>query len=82
MGGIQRVDVSLYSYRFTAKQLTDITKNVVSGVAVVSSIDPASMTEGSIRELVQNQFPEEKQQEILNILLEAHRDALPTPHPA
>jgi hypothetical protein len=62
--------------------LTDITKNIVSGVVVVSLVDPASVTEGSIRVLVQKQFPEEKQKEILNVLLKAHRDALPPPHPA
>lgn len=73
------MDISLYAYRFSAKQLTEITKNVVSATVIKSSVDPDKVTEGSIRVLVQNQFPLEKQKEILDTLLKAHRDALPKP---
>ncbi|KAL8853316.1 MAG: hypothetical protein Q9221_001792 [Calogaya cf. arnoldii] len=77
LGGIQRVDISLYAYQFSAKQLTEITKNVVSAVVIVSSVDADKVTEASIRVLVQNQFPADKQQEVLDILLKAHREAMP-----
>lgn len=76
MGGIQRIDISLYSYRFSAKQLTEITKNVVSAIVIISSVDVAKVTAGSIRVLVQNQFPDDKQQEVCDLLLKAHKEAL------
>ena len=74
---MQRVDVSLCSYRFSPKQLIEITKKVVSAVVIVSSVNVACMTNGTIRVLVQNQSPEDTQKEILHILLKAHEEALP-----
>ncbi|KAK4179295.1 hypothetical protein QBC36DRAFT_78575 [Triangularia setosa] len=77
--GIQRVDVGLYGYRFKSKQLAEIAKNVVVAVVVVSSLGPTKVNEGYLHMLIENQFPEEKQQEILGILLKARKDVLP-PH--
>ena len=76
LGGIQRADIMLYAYRFSAKQLTEITKNVVSAVVIISSVDTKDVTEPTIRVLVENQFPAEKQKEVLEILLKAHNAAL------
>lgn len=78
MGGIQRVDISLNTYRFAAKQLTEFAKNVVSATVIVSSVDVAKVTEDSIRVLVQNQFPEDKQVEILEALLKSRKAAMAT----
>lgn len=69
--------ISLYAYRFPSKRLTEITKNVVSTIVIISSVGPDKVTERSIRVLVQNQFPVEKQKEIMDTLLRAHRDATP-----
>lgn len=77
LGGIQRADIRLYAYRYSARQLTEIAKNVVSAIVIISSVDPDKVTEATIRVLVQNQFPAEKQKEVLEILLQAHRDAMP-----
>ena len=71
------MDISLYAYRFSAKQLTEIAKNVVSVIVIISSVDPEKVTEATIRVLVQNQFPAEKHKEVLNVLLEARKNALP-----
>ncbi|KAK0653114.1 hypothetical protein B0T16DRAFT_111297 [Cercophora newfieldiana] len=80
MGGIQRVDISLYAHHFSSKQLTEITKNVVSASGVVSSVDAASVTEGSMRVLVQNIFQGDKREEIVEVLLKAWKDGLGSSH--
>ena len=70
------MDISFFAYRFTSKQLTEIAKNVVAASVIISSVDSEKVTDASIRVLVQNQFPADKQKEVLEILLKARQDAL------
>lgn len=72
------MDIGLYAYRSSAEQLTEIAKNLVSAFVIISSVDPNKITEAMMRVLVQDQFPAEKQEEILDSLLHARRDAMPT----
>ncbi len=83
MGGIQRVDLKIFAYRFTAEQLTAITKDCVAVAIIVSSVDPKKVTEASIRVLVQNQFGDvdkEKRDAILKNLLDARKSDLEKPN--
>lgn len=74
--GIRRIDIRLYAYKFSSKQLTEIAKNVMCCMVVISSVSPKAVNEGSLRNIVQDQFPIDKQEAILKTLLDAHQKAL------
>lgn len=78
LGGIQRVDIRMFAWKYTSEQLTAITKDMLAVAVIISAVDPKQVTSFAIRSLVQEQFgtlPPEDQKKILNTILEAKKEA-------
>ena len=70
-GGLLRLDISLFANCYDYAQLSSMLKDDVTATVIVSSVDSDRVSESSIRALVREQFPADKQREILRLLLEA-----------
>lgn len=74
LGGIQRVDVKMFSWQFKSEQLREITKNCMAVAVVISSVDPEKVSDFTIRSLVEDQFGDlevDTQRSILKSILDA-----------
>ncbi|KAF9735674.1 hypothetical protein PMIN06_010259 [Paraphaeosphaeria minitans] len=77
LGGITRIDMHFFAYRYTASQLTEIAKQVIGVSLVVSSVDAGKLDDGTLRNIVQivyGTLPADDQKKILNQLKAAARD--------
>ncbi|GFG16101.1 hypothetical protein IFM5058_07790 [Aspergillus udagawae] len=78
LGGIQRVDIRMFAWRYSSKQLINITKDMIAVAVIISSVDPKLVTDFSIRTLIQEQYgnlPLEQQQALLKTILDAKKEA-------
>lgn len=78
LGGIQRVDIRMFAWRYSSKQLLDITKDMIAVAVIISSVDPKLVSDFSIRTLVQEQFgdlPLESQKTLLKTIEDAKRES-------
>ncbi|GFF56708.1 hypothetical protein IFM46972_10585 [Aspergillus udagawae] len=78
LGGIQRVDIRMFAWRYSSKQLIDITKDMIAVAVIISSVDPKLVTDFSIRTLIQEQYgnlPLDQQQALLKTILDAKKEA-------
>ncbi|KAI0153261.1 hypothetical protein GGR57DRAFT_502999 [Xylariaceae sp. FL1272] len=74
LGGISRVDMHFYSYRYRASQLTEIAKEVLCVSLVRSSVDSSQLSDEVIANIVESTYAAsslEEQQAMLNQLLSA-----------
>ncbi|KAI0380601.1 hypothetical protein F5Y04DRAFT_257065 [Hypomontagnella monticulosa] len=77
LGGISRIDMHFYSYRYTSSQLTDTVKQVLCVSIIRSSVDPTKLSDATLRNIVQNTYstsPSEAQNKMY-AQLAAARDA-------
>ncbi|KAL9045509.1 MAG: hypothetical protein Q9214_001457 [Letrouitia sp. 1 TL-2023] len=77
LGGISRLDMHFYSYRYTADQLTSIAKQVLCVSIVRSSVDPTKLSDATLRNIIQNTYSassKDEQQKMYD-QLKAARDA-------
>lgn len=78
LGGIQRVDIRMFAWKYTSTQLTAITKDMLAVAVIISAVDPKQVTNFAIRSLVQEQFgglPKEEQEKVLKTILAAKKEA-------
>lgn len=78
LGGIQRVDIRMFAWRYTSKQLTEIAKDMLAVAFIISAVDPKQVSTFSVRALVQDAFgtlPLDEQQKILKTILDAKKEA-------
>ncbi|OJJ07371.1 hypothetical protein ASPVEDRAFT_46713 [Aspergillus versicolor CBS 583.65] len=71
----------MFAWRYTSKQLTDITKDMLAVAVIISAVDPEQVTSFAIRSLVQEQYgllPAAEQQKILKTILDAKKEAQDT----
>ncbi|KAI0838654.1 hypothetical protein F5Y06DRAFT_296269 [Hypoxylon sp. FL0890] len=85
LGGVMRIDMHFFAYRYTSSQLTEICKQVISVNIVISSVDISRLSDSTLRAIVQNVYgalPIDDQKRILAQLQEAAKDSLlSTPAP-
>ncbi|KAG9254541.1 uncharacterized protein F5Z01DRAFT_687370 [Emericellopsis atlantica] len=77
LGGIQRVDIRMFAWKYSSKQLMDITKDVVAVAVVVSSVRAKDIDISTVRTLVQEQYSDvsaEERKQILNLILAAKKE--------
>lgn len=77
LGGISRLDMHFYSYRYTSSQLTEVAKQVLCVSIVQSSVDPTQLSDATLRNIVQNAYSAstEDEQNRMYSQLAAARDA-------
>lgn len=56
LGGISRIDMHFYAYRYISPQLTDIAKQVMCVSIVRSSVDPKTLSDATLRNIVQSTY--------------------------
>lgn len=78
LGGIQRVDIRMFAWKYSSKQLVEITKDMIAVAVIISSVDSKHVTDFSIRTLVQEQYGDlelKKQKAILKTILDAKKES-------
>ncbi|KAJ7140595.1 hypothetical protein C8R43DRAFT_829520, partial [Mycena crocata] len=53
LGGVMRVDISIFCYTYTSKALTEVTNNVVSVAYTVSAVNSSKLDADTLRDIVQ-----------------------------
>ncbi|KAI1140374.1 hypothetical protein F5Y05DRAFT_315467 [Hypoxylon sp. FL0543] len=79
LGGVMRMDMHFFAYRYTSSQLTDICKQVISVNIVISSVDITKLSDSTLRAIVQNVYgslPVDDQKRILAQLQDAAKNSL------
>ena len=56
LGGISRTDMHFYAYRYASPQLTDIAKHVLCVSIMRSSVDPTTLSDATLRNIVQRTY--------------------------
>jgi hypothetical protein len=77
LGGVFRIDMHFFAYRYTSDQLQSIAKQVLAVGIVVSSADLKKVSDNTLRVIVQQTYSKstkEEQQAIFNQLKEAKED--------
>jgi hypothetical protein len=68
----------MFAWKYSSKQLVDITKDLIAVAVIISSVDPKLVSDFSIRALVQEQYgglPVDQQKALLKIILDAKKEA-------